>query len=256
VEAAVSLGGRGKQSKPGITVYRFANRIPLLFEAGNDVVTQVANKKIRWGQYKVKNTDRIGVYCSIVSTKIPFKGTSKEYIGDDKGVMSQTIQSALCSCLNQLKKQIVKKNLLKEQLERKKLLIKYIPDVCRSLNDVLSKMAGIDENKGESKNAGKVGSVALGPNPKRKDLVDKFDSSLVKTGIELVNGIKTGELTVEHLQKKLKTHVEQIDSALALDAVVTSGRAQATGDLCFIQPLNKDSLQPSLYGSKVKLQFL
>ena len=33
VEAAVSVGGR--DIKPGINVYRFANRIPLLFEASH-----------------------------------------------------------------------------------------------------------------------------------------------------------------------------------------------------------------------------
>ena len=33
-----------------------ANRIPLLFEAGNDVVSLVANKKIKWASYKMKNT--------------------------------------------------------------------------------------------------------------------------------------------------------------------------------------------------------
>lgn len=32
VEAAVSVGGRG--IKPGLNIHRFANRIPLLFEAG------------------------------------------------------------------------------------------------------------------------------------------------------------------------------------------------------------------------------
>ena len=35
----MSLGGH--DAKPGITVYRFANRIPLLFEGGGDVATQV-----------------------------------------------------------------------------------------------------------------------------------------------------------------------------------------------------------------------
>lgn len=40
VEAAVSLGG--KLGREGITVHRFANRIPLLFEAGGDVVTKTA----------------------------------------------------------------------------------------------------------------------------------------------------------------------------------------------------------------------
>merc|ERR1712167_195545 len=39
VEAAVSLGG--EKLREGINVFRYANRIPLLFEAGADVVTQV-----------------------------------------------------------------------------------------------------------------------------------------------------------------------------------------------------------------------
>lgn len=37
-----------------------------------------------WASYKInQTTDKIGVFVSIVSTKIPFKGTGKEYIGDD-----------------------------------------------------------------------------------------------------------------------------------------------------------------------------
>ena len=45
VEAGVSLGGR--RAKEGLTVYRFANRIPLLFEGGGDVVTRTAMKRIK-----------------------------------------------------------------------------------------------------------------------------------------------------------------------------------------------------------------
>jgi hypothetical protein len=46
VEAGVSLGG--KRAKEGITVFRFANRIPLLFEGGGDVVTRTALKRIKY----------------------------------------------------------------------------------------------------------------------------------------------------------------------------------------------------------------
>lgn len=46
VEAGVAIGGN--IGKEGITVYRFANRIPMLFEGGSDVVTRVANKSIKW----------------------------------------------------------------------------------------------------------------------------------------------------------------------------------------------------------------
>jgi DNA topoisomerase-6 subunit B len=64
VEASISLGGT--QVREGINVYRFANRIPLLFEAGADVVTQVATKRINWSSYHIDpKKDNIGVYVSI-----------------------------------------------------------------------------------------------------------------------------------------------------------------------------------------------
>ena len=112
VEVGVALGGRGAD---GLTVHRFANRIPLLFEGGADVATRTATTRIPWASYKIDpakvcsshtgvghNTvllsyhggllykrcvaysgpqDKVGVFVSIVSTKIPFKGTGKEYIG-------------------------------------------------------------------------------------------------------------------------------------------------------------------------------
>jgi DNA topoisomerase VI subunit B len=69
VEAAVSLGGT--QVREGINVYRFANRIPLLFEAGADVVTQVATKRINWSSYHIDpKKDNIGVYVSIGMCKM------------------------------------------------------------------------------------------------------------------------------------------------------------------------------------------
>jgi DNA topoisomerase VI subunit B len=36
--------------------------------------------------------DKIGVFVSIVSTKIPFKGTGKEYIGDDIDEISAAVK--------------------------------------------------------------------------------------------------------------------------------------------------------------------
>ena len=46
--------------------------------------SQVSKKRINWGSYKIdKNKNKVGVFVSLVSTKVPFKGTGKEYIGDD-----------------------------------------------------------------------------------------------------------------------------------------------------------------------------
>ena len=81
VEAAVSLGGR--DVKPGLNVFRFANRIPLLFEPGSDVVTKQAHD-VDWGRYKIeKATARLGIFVSVVSTRVPFRGTGKEHIAED-----------------------------------------------------------------------------------------------------------------------------------------------------------------------------
>jgi DNA topoisomerase VI B subunit len=118
VEAAVSLGG--KDAKEGITVVRFANRIPLLFEGGADVATRVANSKIKWATYKIDHKkDKIGVFVSIVSTKVPFKGTGKEYIGDDITEIQHSVKRVIQSCCQQLKAHLMKRNALRDVKERK-----------------------------------------------------------------------------------------------------------------------------------------
>jgi DNA topoisomerase VI subunit B len=141
VEAAVSLGGKNEIAKEGITVVRFANRIPLLFEGGADVSTRVAYTKIRWNNYKIDHKrDKIGVFVSIVSTKIPYKGTGKEYIGDDITEIQQSVKRAIQNCCNQLKAHLTKRNALRDIKERKSRLVKYIPDVGRALFGLLDGM--------------------------------------------------------------------------------------------------------------------
>ena len=123
VEAAVSIGG--EKVREGINVYRFANRIPLLFESGADVVTQVASKRINWSSYHIDSKrDNVGVYVSIVSTRIPFKGTSKEYIGDDVTELQQAIRKAIQGCCQQLRTSLARSLAQKEDNERKKNLSK------------------------------------------------------------------------------------------------------------------------------------
>ena len=59
-------------------------------QGGSDVITKTALKRINWGSYKInQTTDRVGVFVSIVSTHIPFKGAGKEYIGETEN---------LCKC--------------------------------------------------------------------------------------------------------------------------------------------------------------
>lgn len=46
------------------------------------MITRTATKRINWATYKIaQNSDKVGVFVSIVSTKIPYKGAGKEYVG-------------------------------------------------------------------------------------------------------------------------------------------------------------------------------
>lgn len=90
--------------------------------------------------------DRIGVFVSIVSTKIPYKGTGKEYIGDDITEISASVKRALQSCCQMLRTQLQKRNALRDQQERKSRLTKYIPDVSSALYDLLEGMRKRHQN--------------------------------------------------------------------------------------------------------------
>lgn len=66
----------------------------MVLQGGSDVITKTALKRINWAAYKMNQaSDKIGVFVSIVSTKIPYKGAGKEYIG-----MASTSECLLTSC--------------------------------------------------------------------------------------------------------------------------------------------------------------
>ena len=69
-----------------------------LRQGGSDVITKTALKRINWGNYKInQSSDKVGVFVSIVSTKIPYKGAGKEYIGAQW--LHGCAHSASCVCI-------------------------------------------------------------------------------------------------------------------------------------------------------------
>ncbi|PWA94799.1 hypothetical protein CTI12_AA056680 [Artemisia annua] len=106
VEAAISLGG--KCVKPGFYIYRFANKIPLLNKGEFDVFTQTAIN-FNWNRYKINPAKHIiGVFPSIVGTKIPFNWMGKEYI-EEVDEIKFAVKATLKKCCIQLKPLLAKK---------------------------------------------------------------------------------------------------------------------------------------------------
>ncbi|MEW5305936.1 MAG: hypothetical protein WDW36_008446 [Sanguina aurantia] len=225
VEAAVSIGG--KDMKPGISVHRFANRIPLLFEGGSDVITKTSLRRINWTAYKInQNTDKVGVFVSIVSTKIPFKGAGKEYIGDDIEEMVGAVKGAIQACCLQLKAKISRAQSAKEQESRKRNLTRYIPDVTSSIIKVLEKMA-----------AG--GSAAAAGGPKRAKL---------QQGDDLLVRVASKAVTEQTLAARLLEHIERIDTDMALEYQVAQGMVGAAKERVALMPLtSRHSHGPELH---------
>ncbi len=204
VEAAVSLGGRlggTREMRQGINVFRFANRIPLLFEPGSDVVTRTA-EALNWAAYKInKAEDRIGVFVSIVSTKIPFKGTSKEYIGADADEIARGVKHALQACCSQLRTKLAAKQALMRAKEQRKTLVRYIPDVARAISGVLASMVkkrGRDEEE-EEKAEGQE------------------DQAAKRRRAEILDQVERGSLTTAVFERHLHNHVDGIEVEEVLD---------------------------------------
>lgn len=210
VEAGVSVGG--KDVKQGLNIFRFANRIPLLFEQGGDVVTRTALKRISWNNYKINQTqDKIGVFVSIVSTKIPFKGTGKEYIGDDISEIASAVKSAIQQCCIQLKSKIVKKMQAREQQERKRNLSKYIPDASNAVYNVLQEMAKSHASKKKRYEEGDA------------DILQKVSDHLI---------------TKETLYEKLTQHVEKVDYEMALEYATQTGVREEPREDIYLESLD------------------
>lgn len=213
VEAGVSVGG--KDVKQGLNIFRFANRIPLLFEQGADVVTRTALKRINWNSYKINQTqDKIGVFVSVVSTKIPFKGTGKEYIGDDISEIASAVKSSIQQCCVQLKSKIVKKIQAREQQERKRNLSKYIPNATGAVYDVLKEMAHLYVSK-------------------RKRYEDE--------DAEILKQVSGRLITEDILTEKLAEHVEKVDYEMAVEYATQSGVSEEPREAIYIQPLKDEN---------------
>ncbi len=59
------------------TLYRFANRVPLLYDSTEDMLMRVM-KRTRWARYNVQTATPVGLFVHICSTKIPFKAAGKQ----------------------------------------------------------------------------------------------------------------------------------------------------------------------------------
>jgi len=135
VEMGIVFGG-GISSR-GTKVYRFANRIPLLYDEGSDVVLKVVNE-IDWKRYKVNPDSPLVIVSHICSTRIPYKTVGKENVADRQEI-EREIRLALQFILRKLVVFLNKKGKAEMAKKRANLYSKYIPLIAQFCTELAGK---------------------------------------------------------------------------------------------------------------------
>jgi DNA topoisomerase-6 subunit B len=77
IEGVIAHAEGTPASEP--VLFRFANRVPLLYDANEDVLTKVM-KQVDWSRYNINNEYSSLLFIHICSTKIPYKAAGKQSI--------------------------------------------------------------------------------------------------------------------------------------------------------------------------------
>ncbi len=150
VEVALAYGGKaGKQSKNGeenkLEIMRFANRVPLLFDAGSCAITK-AVQSVEWKRYKIDENTPITIIVNFTSIYVPYTGAGKESIADEEEILKE-IRLALMDAARKVGSYVSGVRRKHEKEKRIKEFMKYIPETARAI----AKLTGKDEKLIEEK---------------------------------------------------------------------------------------------------------
>ena len=140
VEMGIAYGG-GIQTR-GVKVYRFANRIPLLYDEGSDVVLKVAGD-IDWKRYAVGPEPPLVVASHICSTRIPYKTVGKENVAD-RPEIEKELRLAMQFLLRKLASYMKKRGRAEAARKRADLYSKYVPLIAQFCTELAGKKAEPD----------------------------------------------------------------------------------------------------------------
>jgi len=135
VETAIAYGG-DIPAKDDFLIYRFANRIPLLYDEASDVSVRVI-RSMNWRRYKVSSSMPIAILVHICSTKVPYKTVGKEFIADRPEVKKEVL-NGLREVARQLQHFLTKKEYVARERKRLDVFSKYLPKIARFSTDLAS----------------------------------------------------------------------------------------------------------------------
>jgi len=188
IEAGIAYGGH-QQAEGTITLMRFANRVPLLYQQGA-CVTSKSVTQTNWRPYGLSQSSGslpvgpMTLLVHIASVWVPFTSESKEAIAHYPEIVKE-VRLAIQECGRQLGSYINKKKRVNEEFKKRSYIEKYIPHVAEALKELLGDKA-VDVAEVEArlkelleKHRGKLDDMKFDPTKN----VD-YDEDMAKIGTE------------------------------------------------------------------------
>ncbi|MBI5002655.1 DNA topoisomerase VI subunit B [Candidatus Woesearchaeota archaeon] len=140
IECAIAYGGDQPAEEP-MTVLRFANKVPLLFQQGACAVTK-SLIGTNWRSYGLSQSTGalpmapITIVIHIASVWVPFTSESKEAIAHYPEIIKE-VKLAVQECGRKLSSYIYKKKRIGEELKKRGYIEKYIPHIAEALKELV-----------------------------------------------------------------------------------------------------------------------
>ena len=144
IEIGIAYGGAIPR-KTSFQVYRFANKIPLLYDEASDVSYKVINA-INWRRYKVTPDMPIAIVVHICSTKVPYKTVGKEFISDREEIRRE-VANALREVSRKIHHFISKREHVDKERKRISIFAKYLPRIAEFSTSLAGKETRPDIKK-------------------------------------------------------------------------------------------------------------
>ncbi len=134
VEVGIAYGGQ--KPSPGGELMRFANRAPLLFDAGGCAITATV-KNIDWKRYNIRNFDDepLTLFINFSSVHVPYTSAGKQSISDEEEVVDE-IRNAVQESLRNVGRHLSGKRREKEKGQKRKVIMRYVGQLSSDLADL------------------------------------------------------------------------------------------------------------------------
>ncbi|MBN1169625.1 DNA topoisomerase VI subunit B [Candidatus Micrarchaeota archaeon] len=133
IETAIAYGGGVSDANKKGELMRFANKVPLLFDAGGCAITETI-RSIDWKRYNIRNfeDEPIAVLVNVVSVHVPYTSAGKQAIANEEDLMAE-IKFAVMEASRGIQKFISGKRKANEIATKKKVVSRYIEQLSADL---------------------------------------------------------------------------------------------------------------------------